>query len=97
MPSLDVRTRSGDIYVLDDLTLVYGDAGIALKLTERNMRNVLRACTELTPIKDLDSRQRRFTASYDMKMDNFLFQPYGGLDITVKAFDLFQDEYLKAA
>jgi len=72
---MDTRTVNGDVYIIDqDNTLVYGDNGLALRLTPRNLDKLRSVAKTLDCIKDSDFKHRRFTVAYDNSARRFRFE-----------------------
>lgn len=95
---MDTRTEPGDIFILDEnTTLVYGGFGIALRLSKRNHIALERVYKTLECVKDIDSKDRRFTVAYRGDCNDFRFDLASGEQVNVPAWEFGFDAQKKAA
>jgi hypothetical protein len=84
---MDVRTQSGDVFVLDEnKILIYGSHGIELCLNQRNLDVAREARKTMACLKDQDTKDVRFTVGYLESNESFRFEPTKGERIEVKAW-----------
>lgn len=89
---MDVRTESGDVYMLDEnRILVYGSGGIELQLGQRNLEVLRGVAKTLNCVKDTDSKDRRFTVGYDILSKKFRFEPFHGEVVRVDAWNILPE------
>lgn len=84
---MDVKTAPGDVYVLSPSEiLIYGEAGIALKLNQRNLGILESVYKTLDCVKDFDVKDRGFTVAYSPERHDFRFEPLRGEQVRVPAW-----------
>lgn len=89
---MNVKTASGDVYVISpDIILLYGDAGIELRLNQRNLQTLERVRNSLECVKDADVKGRRFTVAYNGQLDDYRFDLDSGTQVRSPAWQ-FQIE-----
>jgi len=95
---MNVKPEAGDVYFLDaERILVYGLAGIVLKLGQRNLERLRTIYRTHECVKDTDMSDRRFTVAYDENWQKFRFEVVGGETVRVEAWQLVPDVLEKMA
>lgn len=95
---MDTKTESGDVFVLDaERILVYGMAGIVLKLGQRNLETLRSVAKTQSCVKDTDMADRRFTVAYNEQLQSFRLEVNGGETVRVAAWLIVPDILEKMA
>lgn len=81
---MDVRTKAGDIYMLNDELTVYGSDGIALRLSSHNVEAALQTKKTLDCIKGADVKGRRYTVAYSGTTQGYRFDLADGGSVRVR-------------
>lgn len=83
---MDVQTLPGDVYFVNGQAALYGEQGIELRLSSRNLANMLRAQETSKVVRDTDVKHRRFNVSWDADNKEFLFEPTKGAPVRSPAW-----------
>lgn len=95
---MDVSTSAGDVYFLDEnRILIYGEQGITLQLSQRNLQVLDRVYKTLDCVKDNDAKDRRFTVAYSPERHDFRFEPIKGDQVRCPAWQFGFEQQRKAA
>jgi len=69
---VSLATQPGDVYVLDqNQILIYGNQGIALRISQRNIASFQAAMQSRNAVKDRDIKDRSFSVRYDTETETF--------------------------